>query len=92
MIFFYGEGKKGLTALVALDHDVFDGQQAALPRGYSFKHNLRRREETHNTSDKWAHVFKWHLSETSRVHREVQLLLMRSALSWAAAGHTAAGH
>lgn len=27
-----------------------------------------------------------------RLHREVRLLLMRSALSWAAAGHTAAGH
>lgn len=47
MIFFYGEGvKKGLTALVALDHDVFDGQQATLPRGYDFKHNLRKREDS----------------------------------------------
>lgn len=44
--------KKGLTALVALDHDVFDGQQTTLPGGYSFKHNLRRRRETHKIADK----------------------------------------
>lgn len=63
MIFFYGgrkKKKKGLTALVTLDHDILDGQQAALPWGYGFKHDLRKREETHNTDDKWAHVFEWH--------------------------------
>lgn len=51
---------------MALDHNVFDGQQATLPWGYGFKHNLRRREETHNTSDKWAHVFQRHLSEAAQ--------------------------
>lgn len=48
--------KKGLTALVALDHNVFDGQQTSLPWGYGFKHNLRKRKESYNTDDKWPHL------------------------------------
>lgn len=68
-----------LTALVALDHDVFDGQQATLPWGYGFKHNLRRRKETHNTGDERARVFKRHLSADEV---RVRLSLTLSAPSW----------
>lgn len=41
--------KNGLTALVALDHNVFDGQQATLPWRYDFKYNLRIKRQTHNS-------------------------------------------
>ena len=37
--------EEGLTALVALDGDIFDGQHTPLPRGNHFKHNLKEEEE-----------------------------------------------
>lgn len=75
---------------MALDHDVFNGQQATLPRGYGFKHNLRRRKETHNTGDERARGFKRHLSaDGARVRRS---LTLSPLLRRAAAGDTAAGH
>lgn len=44
----------GLTALMALEDDVLDGQQAALPGGHRFKDDLRRKEKAHKHSDKWT--------------------------------------
>lgn len=49
------ETETGLTALMALEDDVLDGQQAALPGGHHFKDDLRRKEKAHNHSDKWTH-------------------------------------
>lgn len=44
----------GLTALMALEDDVLDGQHAALPGGHRFKDDLRRKEKAHKHSDKWT--------------------------------------
>ncbi len=46
--------RRGLTALMALEDDVLDGQHAALPGGHRFKDDLRRKEKAHKHSDKWT--------------------------------------
>lgn len=97
---FTAAGKTtGLTALVALDHDVFDGQQAALPRGYDFKHNLGRREA--DSSQGWQMGSRLSNGDTDRraAHAQgkcgssavVSPAASRAEVSWAAAGRAAAG-
>lgn len=54
---FYNR-RSGLTALMALDHNILDSQQTTLAWGHSFKNDLQRKEKKHITAGINAHTFK----------------------------------